>query len=408
MDRKKYFSVIFIIIILVGCNSPTSASTPSPYSNNNECAAPAVKLAYPIAYDEEGIPTPQSMPQHLPSTPYWEPYFSIKDELKNSMGEGLTGAVISTSHKNKQGIDTAWIFYATTQSENPFRISSLMQIDLTKGEILSQFTDSSDANAFPTRLFSFENGDLWGTRFQVEDNASILFHYNEKTKQFEAIVDQDSLLTGKFPFPNIVPDDYRNVLWISRYESSVLKVYKFDPSTYKLEEDKILSSLGSRSFVIDPKGLIWVLYKTQDGDKVASYNPDASELKEYWERSLKFNSRLKIPLFFDSKERLWFGDSAWLDTSQSPPLWYELIPSPYFIVPNPVPFVPYGVSGPYSIFESLDGYFWFEGPQGLVRLDTLNGEWCLMTTEYGGIIEDSRKNLWLLADGVLYKHTMTP
>jgi hypothetical protein len=114
-------------------------------------------------------------------------------------------------------------------------------------------------------------------------------------------------------------------------------------------------------------------------------------------------------IFMDHSGRLWFANYAWLDFSNgSSPVWHRIIESPVFVTDNKLPDSQYRMAYQYSTYQSSNGWYWFTGGNGIVRLNLEQGTWCLITTGISEVVEDNNHNLWIAVFDHLYKYRLKP
>jgi hypothetical protein len=109
-------------------------------------------------------------------------------------------------------------------------------------------------------------------------------------------------------------------------------------------------------------------------------------------------------IFVDSLGRLWLGGLGWRDADKIN--WYRLHPSEIFITNGSGDSSTTDWQNPELILESHDGRFWFNSNNGMAWLDVNKKQWCWFTTFQSNIVEDSDHNLWMIADGKLYKNPL--
>ena len=143
------------------------------------------------------------------------------------------------------------------------------------------------------------------------------------------------------------------------------------------------------------------------------YYPDGNELTQYG-GTFSFSPGEDLTseifgydsyLYIDKYNHLWVDDRGWLEnTSSENPAWHRVIRSPLFInlyfdgVGN------YYWDRPKTMYQSTNEVFWFSADVGVIKLDPKNGDWCLLTTYSSPVVEDDSQNLWIVADGQLYKN----
>jgi hypothetical protein len=56
--------------------------------------------------------------------------------------------------------------------------------------------------------------------------------------------------------------------------------------------------------------------------------------------------------------------------------------------------------------DTQDGRLWYSSLRGSGWVNPATAQWCLFTTYQSNILEDSTGNLWMIADGDLYKYSL--
>ena len=103
-------------------------------------------------------------------------------------------------------------------------------------------------------------------------------------------------------------------------------------------------------------------------------------------------------LFVDLSNNLWVNDYGWMEEGGN---WNVVIRSPLFVGEFSES-LKYAWSRPHVILQSNDHTLWFSSV-GLVSLNPNQGTWCMVTQAFTNIVEDSEHNLWMIADGKLYR-----
>ncbi|MCP4361714.1 MAG: hypothetical protein GY796_27190 [Chloroflexi bacterium] len=207
--------------------------------------------------------------------------------------------------------------------------------------------------------------------------------------------------------------DSRGIFWGFENDDAV---YSYNPSTDITERFSSLKGLGTINHVsLAPDDSIFFSYS---GDAkgisgISQFLPITDEIK---------NIKLPIGSFFggfflvDSKGNLWLKDAyGWRASNEN---WHIMHPEPlkyWWNQEYDAAWRHYNL--PVPIMESSDGRIWFQVEKssniknyqtGLAWLNPQTNEGCWFTSEGGNIVEDLHHNLWLIADGRLYKYALTP
>ncbi|MFS8120515.1 MAG: hypothetical protein ACMG55_18815 [Microcoleus sp.] len=184
-------------------------------------------------------------------------------------------------------------------------------------------------------------------------------------------------------------------------------IYRYDPSVGKINEVAQLPNLVV-SYVAanETKTIFFTGYSPATGplsERLFSFDTKLYEANEIVYR-LEPWPLLGSNLKFDRSGRLWFGGLGWMESDEK---WMQLIRQPIFVL--------YGQSqdplsprwrNPFLLLESSDGRLWFTSENGNAWLDLEKEKWCWFTTYQSNIVEDSDHNLWMVADGKLYKNPL--
>jgi len=267
------------------------------------------------------------------------------------------------------------------------------------------------------KLYPGSDGVIWAkasrdlifTGWHMPDDPPYVFgKYNEAKNRFEPLN-----FPGKVPAGN--GSYYRDQFWLFDtagpiysldFKTLEIKQYldlKTIKSSYRIPE-YYLTRDDSIAFLED--GSFYFL----DENPYENYNhvlpmrhfdPKTNTLSGYPEIQLKNGPPFRN-IYADRLGNLWVSDQGWMDKAGN---WYELIPSPVFITTRMV-----GISiiweHPHILLRSSDGRVWYEATNGVVSLDPQKGEWCWFTTYYSDIVEDADRNLWMVADGGLYRNRL--
>lgn len=270
------------------------------------------------------------------------------------------------------------------------------------------------------RLFLANDGTIWGPVLQIKNNGiaekshPLLSQFNDATGQFEYVEDVSGFL--KVPQVRIISnivEDQSGLLWFF-VESDNNTLVSFDTKSRKSEEHFSFEIAGGNpDVVIGLDGSIW--FQDFFNEEFVQYIPSTQDTRTYkafpeQETSVEMSPGFDKAnyIFMDHSGRLWIANYAWLDFSENnSPQWYRVIESPVFLT-DQSPFGQYRMAYQVSTYQSSNGWYWFTGANGIVRLDMEKGTWCLMTTGISKVVEDDDNNLWIAVFGKLYKYPLNP
>lgn len=291
----------------------------------------------------------------------------------------------------------------------------LIRFPIKNGDV-NTFANTSQFK--PSYLFIF-NDHLWSVGRQFinsnEPGHLSINQYDQLSEVFneviniEEILGENNLGLGKALF-----SDDKVFLKIENKQRN-WKLVAIDLRTTSLILD--YSPNGSMSNLTrKPDGSFWFIDENMEGrNSLMVYSSITGDVKEY-EPSKSFSETygnllfeqmedMPTTLFFDQNNRLWLDSKGFLDMNNLEfPIWHEIFTGPEFLAENILPEKRYSWSKIFSITETDGEIYWFNTTGGVVKLDFDTGEWCKFTTARGNVLEDERGDLWLLANGVLYKY----
>ena len=224
--------------------------------------------------------------------------------------------------------------------------------------------------------------------------------YDERNGDFENLVKSDNLPTGIRLFDGV------GTFWIISPNNGI---YSFNPSNMEVKQHISIPDLLTESGLygtmasLAPNGSIYILNITGDSEtKLMHFFPNTGQLDYVAYRD--FLGETAFSLFVDHSGQVWLGDLGWMNSNG---VWYKLLRSPLFITESAETALKYTWTRPSLVFESSNGLLWFQSANGMTSLDLKAEKWCWFTTEQSNIVEDPEHNLWMVADGKLYKLELT-
>ena len=372
--------------------SPTTQLTANEYSRD-ECA---------ISFDEFAYQGPRERPEEkkLPLSP-WEIEAIVPQALFED--HGLHQVSLIRSINGEQEI---WI----TDYLNEQPLLAIYRSVEQDWEIISGVINNT--GLFVTQLFVTTDGTVWG-RIEWEsiadvtiDNIPVLSKFNENSRRFEFadnVLEIPRFTNSRFfGSPKIVLDNQDN-FWIFSENDGI---YKYDPSNATYNKNSALAFNASQ-VTLAPDGSIFFryLYYGQE-DTLFRFIPESNELV-----IVEFPNNW--PNFFgilvDSSNQLWLGATGYRTESNQ---WQLIHPNPdlYFEHQGDLSW-----AMPEIMLESSDGRLWYQRyldsdyhNEGTAWYDPTTGEGCMFTNIPAVIVEDSNQNLWLIADGKLYRYQLNP
>jgi hypothetical protein len=282
-------------------------------------------------------------------------------------------------------------------------------------------TDTEEWEIIPEQINTLlvgKDGALWGTRYYdypitlEEMNNGVLFKLDEKERIFNPVKDVQHLppkvKSDGIEYYSKVLLDREGIFWIVVANDGI---YSYDPAASKVKRWVDFPYVVSDA-KIAPDGSIYLYintYTLQDGKGYSTrilkqFNPktgvmDTTDLNYVLESSPGVGNILT-----DHLGRVWLDNVAYQDENGR---WYQIQRSPIFVSHLNESYNDYKYKNAKILLESSDGRIWFlHRNNGMISLDPQKGEWCWFTTYKSNIVEDSDHNLWMIADGKLYKNAI--
>lgn len=401
--RSRYL-VFIALCFLMACSKASTKTAviseteslpdtlmPIPLSN---CIPPITTFAYTVKMD--GI----KIPATLPPSPW-----RIETPLPANLLQGnLTIARTINGHSE------IWLTVNPYNSFLPEASGAVHQFaiyssDTKTWEVVSAEVES--AEVYVRNLFVFSDGSLWGQNIKDESSdlsgVPLFSKFNEQNKVFEFVkkskdipVIQKELVDTPSRWSKVFLDS-KDIFWIFAHRDAI---YNFNPMTSKttrlLEISNYVSGVTSApngGFYINSGDLFF------SSGQLYHYLPETNSMKPLVVRLEPFPAYQSI--FLDHKNQLWLDNLGWLEPDGT--TWYQIQRSPLFITNTLWSGAEYRWKPGFIEIESTNGILWFSSDNGMISLDPDKGEWCWFTTYQSNIVEDSNRNLWMIADGKLYK-----
>lgn len=275
-----------------------------------------------------------------------------------------------------------------------------------------------DTGIWIDQLFVTSDGEIWGRNTWKSDYEypfnyiPVLSKYNEKTERFE--FEQNSIRykfaqnINQFFDWQIVLLGGNDVFWIFIQEDGL---YTFDSKSLKVEFQVEIPDFVVYSAIISPDGTIYFRkypyeYSIQQGE-LYSFSPNTKEMKtleiplETWPQYSNF--------FVDQEGILWLDTIGYREQNGN---WQLLYPDVDLYLENISQVEGYRWITPHVVMQSSNGILWFTkytlSDNGTAWYDPKTGEGCMFTNYYSEIVEDSKHNIWLIADSKLYNYALYP
>jgi len=384
--KKSLLIFLFSILGASACVD-LQANTVTTETGDHNCIPPLTAFAYPLYSKEKSDVIDQD--RVLPMSPWG----LVTDLPNNGIGSSGYGSILFARSMN--GVDEIWIL-----GQNEFLIfyPDTKSWELIDGQIKGE-------GKIPRGVFLASSGSIWGVGMMdwEDKKIPILSRYNENENFFEFVSDSESSHISSVAAIGLPVEDAFGRFWMIINHN---ELYGFNPTTMKSHfyVDTSLSLL-SPQIAIAPNAKIYILSIGLEKSELIQYDPEIEAATNipillHNTEGLPFNS-----LFLDQSGRLWFHDYGWLDSNGN---WYKVVRTPLFISDKTEYQFQYLWENPDIVLESSNGLLWFKSSMGLTWLNPQNGEWCRVTSYPATIAEDQKHNLWMLADGKLYKYPLNP
>jgi len=382
--------------LLVGCKSPYT-------SQGSSCIPANVTTNYVPNLRRQDETT---VPHRKPMPPWWEPQL---DKVQ----------------VNK--IRQASIFDVVARSSNEIWLASYA--DPLGNSILRYRTDTGVINAYGVldqdgkglvagNLFVTHDGSLWA-RLITKQDYSILARYDSQKDQFKIVTDRDKLLAPPTDIETTWNGRTQPVLGETPDGKLVValngEIYLYNQATNQAK--RILDrnrGLDVNSIAVSKDGHVW--YTTGNELSIRELDPTNDTLRDYGpppgvmadDPGDLFNLVSKA-IEIDRAGQIWVSDFGWLEPTDQETryAWRPISRSSIFISIYD-PEYEYLWIRPDAVYQFSDGNMWYRSGIGIVQFNMQTSEWCWKATESGPLAEDANGNLWLVANGQIYKYKLRP
>lgn len=412
---KQYLNILVLgcSIFLFACTSNNATvenitPSPTPSVSEDSCIPPLEDVVYSTGLNPSK-PVPGKDLIVAPPLP-WESVSALPERW---MGWG------GLFSRTVNGHVEIWVTNGADWDKNPDGelrtfIFLIYRPDAGKWKKVSAMV--SESNVAVGSLFTAKDGSLWGgignLGFLPSPEAkSPLAKYNEQMGKFEFANEASDIPArrtdpqgAEFFFWNVILQDTDGVFWILVHKNGI---YRFDPTTNQSEKYADTPNIEWGNAAISSNGDIYYLDKGSDLTFINNIN-DLPVFR--FDTKTKTIERIGIdlepwPRYFagmlvDHKNRLWLGGNGFREPDGN---WYQIHRSPVFIVNAAEDNSSERWLPPKILMESSDGRLWFDSLNGTTWFDLNKKKWCWFTTYRSNMVEDSEHNLWMIADGKLYK-----
>jgi len=410
--RRSYkFQFILLILLLSACDVQAMTEPESlPINETTDKCIPPIydAFSYPVVGYDKNLPNPGNNLVVLPPSP-WQvvtslPQIEDVDYGDDSYGQMSVINIVQIRHV-----------------ENHLEIWVSIPVRAKPTYLAIYRTDTREWKLIPEQITSLivdKNGSLWGSHSEYTliqpFDMRVLSKYDEQENIFKIEEDLRSLHSGiekdGFYYYSKVLLDKNGIFWILVPTDAI---YSYDPTTRKVIRLIDLPSTF-RDAQLDPNGGIYLLvseFGYESGHEyhrylIEHYQPKTNKIEtfdlNYSIEPIPFANNILI----DHMGRLWLDNIAYRDENK---VWYQIQRSPIFVSHSKEASNDRKYKSAKILMESSDGRLWFlHRENGMIYLDPEKGEWCWFTTYKSNIMEDTDHNLWMIADGELYKYPLNP
>ncbi len=378
---------------------------------NTGCYKPFHEFAYTLS--DLDFPDKQ-----LPMPPW-----KIEATLPNQQMEGYSVNDIEVElSRLVNGYQEIWLAkpagFLKNENKSAF---SVYQPELEKWREIPAKIENT--NLFVKDLFLTSDGTIWGKttwQFSSDDpdpsSGSILSKFNDHTQRFElatGVLETPFTSEQYFLMPEIILDE-QDTFWIFVQNDGL---YRYDPVVLTTTKIADLPNFYVNDSTLASDGSIY--FKDYNFSKLASSTPPfqiyEGMLFQFIPAIGKF-VQLEIPdepwpsfsgMLLTQTERLWLGTTGY----QEPDGTWHLMHSDaknYLEHAGDQSWTP-----PSLILESSNGLLWYQKylgaslrNEGTAWYNPETGKGCMFTNFPSDIIEDLQQQLWLFADGKLYRYPL--
>lgn len=415
--NKKFQGMAFLFLFAVFTTSCISGVGNPGISTDNVTGLPTMacyKTFHEFAYEVTDSDFP--MTPLLPTSPWQvEAVFSSSpEEDDHSSFPGLEVAFARSVNESYE----IWLSMPTKHLKDD-RSILVYQLASKEWQFIPDVIPGTDV--FISDIYLTSDGTIWGRNKwewgDVRPNSGpILSRFNEQTRQFEFAPGALEIpYTDEQQFVNVeIVVDQQDAFWLFVEDGGL---YRYDPISQKTTKQIDLPGINGTSPVLSVDGSIY--FEDHNYEKYASNNPSFSIFKQMLFQFIPETGELlelEIPsepwpifggMFVTRLGQLWLGSVGYREPEGN---WHLVYPdtSLYFAHAGEIAWI-----SPNIMLESSNGILWFKKyidsglrNEGTAWYDPETGEGCMFTNIPANIIEDSQQQLWMFADGKLYRYSL--
>lgn len=430
MNRLFQIGFLLILILLIAACSNGDAqsvipdSTPFPNSEVDTVAITPTKGAISLSnqkcyftFEEFAyvLPDTYSREPLLPTEP-WEIESIIPSEFIEDFPFPRLGYEVMVA-RNIDGNPEVWLTRPSRASRET--IENILTYQPTSKEWRPISDTVAGTAVFISEVFMANDGTIWGINdwegnIANPDKGPVLSKFNEHTQQFE-------FAQGVLEIPYTRDQQFVNIdfvvdrsgkIWIFVQDDGI---YSYDPASQITNKHASLANVFVNTPVLSADGNFYFI--DQHYSKMTRGNPPFRISEEMIFQFILDTGEV-IPLetpdepwpmtwgmFVTASEQLWLSAVGFIDLTDGS--WHLAHPEPSRFFDN---VGQDAWASPDPILESSNGLLWFNKYSGIYEgtawydLDT--GEGCMFTNIPANIVEDPQQQLWMFADGKLYRYSL--
>ncbi|MBI9049163.1 MAG: hypothetical protein JEZ00_07080 [Anaerolineaceae bacterium] len=416
--KKTTIMVFLVVWMLTSCAHKESifieigdkaVEENNSFTDENGCIQPTINYAYGI-----NLPSEDELDSF--------PKFILPDDSWVRMAhfpEGLASGDIVFVYQNEEELEV-WI---KGRRQNELAVNNLnynanfssywiYSAGSNEWQMLSATT--GDGEVMADYLFTGWDGNLYAVNLPITESGDpfpLLSKFDRSSLRFESI-EQSIEITREIvtePYDIIPLVNSKGYLWLIVVGDGIYS-YTVSMNAYDKQFDfsnELILEMENYEIPYANVGAddkIYYLFS----EPVLNYGEKAWPLYTF-DTNKKSSGRILpylVPWPFrytsflgDTQGNIWFDNAGWLGSDEN---WYQLVPSSIFIGFSHDVYTS-RLSPAKVLLESEDQILWFHHENGMMYLDPSEEKWCWFTTYQSNIIEDPEGDLWMIADGKLYK-----
>jgi hypothetical protein len=329
--------------------------------------------------------------------------------------------MLARTNKGEQEI---WIYSNPEQTWSTYEVDTYVQVSVKDATFLVYRPASQswgevpaaigDTNLIVRDLFLTSDGAVWGSIWSwneppVPASAPVLSRFNDSSQRFEAVIGGVEIpIVEKEgnPYRPAIVVDKEDVFWLFVGRDGI---YRYDSKTGITDRQANLPDPRiyylRAALALDGSIYFAAVYPYLADGPLFQFIPATGKVVP-----------VKIPegpwtsgggLLVDRRGRLWLGATGYMNAKGQ---WRAPHPTlQYFTFPGDPSW-----GRPTLIFESSNGLLWYykyldigeRRGEGTAWYNPKTGRGCLFTNLISNIVEDDERQLWMIAEGKLYRYPL--